>query len=432
MIHTKVDIRNSIQRVIAELQQHIEPGLTISRMPDGSLNVSADHRSTLKSIRRQGDLDSVIRSLIIDGCEKSESIGMGSTKYLIKILGNINSLYDQGFNPERIKNTVKDVIDLLPSISTPVSKKAIDSCLFDAIPDSAALVSHAIDVAGSECKIFVEPSTTGFTSIERIDGNTFTCIPDPSFFKSGKWVGSDVKCLVVDGLIEKVSEIDSLLQRCNESKRTMAIFARGYSEEVASTLRVNFLRKTLNVMPISIEFDLETANVLLDIAAVLRCDVTSSLKGELISTIKFDDIAIAKELSCVGSSVTIKTANHSQLQIHLKNLIKRRNEEVIPTLKRILDKRIRSLSSSTVTIRVDDSGARGSKVLHDIDTGLKIVRNILQYGSITEQSIKNCKMDLPVLTDVVVGNCPTLVLGSALNYSLSVFETLNSAVVAVN
>jgi hypothetical protein len=63
-------------------------------------------------------------------------------------------------------------------------------------------------------------------------------------------------------------------------------------------------------------------------------------------------------------------------------------------VQKILDNRIRSLSSSSVIMKVSNYGTEGSVLMNQIDSSLKIVRNVLQYGTITKNELmsidKNC------------------------------------------
>lgn len=53
-----------------------------------------------------------------------------------------------------------------------------------------------------------------------------------------------------DGVIERVSEIDSFLQSAFSSKKNIAIFARGYGPEVALTLSENHTKGRMHVFPL--------------------------------------------------------------------------------------------------------------------------------------------------------------------------------------
>jgi chaperonin GroEL (HSP60 family) len=312
------------------------------------------------------------------------------------------------------------------SNSRNASWESIRDCLKSSIPDSYEIVTEALELAGSECKIFVERRANS-ASVERLEGHAFDVNPHPQFLTSGKWSALNAKLLLIDGVIESVSEIDSILRDSNMSKQAVVLVARGFNNDVLSTLYVNHARKTLNVLPVIAAFDIETANVLLDIAIVAGCNVVSSLKGELISTQKFDSLMTVNDVICTGTSLTFNQTidTHHAINAHVRSLIERRNKEKIAIVKQTLDKRLRSLSGSSVVIRFNDSGPHGAKVLNDIDCGLKITKNILKYGVLDDHTFSG--MNEHLARDVIKGSCPTFTLAAGLKFALKTFESITSA-----
>lgn len=414
-------IRQSFLSVATDLLQSLQPGLKVARMPDGSVLTSGNSKHLFKTLSRDGSTQKSIRAIVVDACNRSEALGAGSSLMFIELF---ISLLSEKIASIDVEQSTADISQK----SKHPTLEMIESILRSHAPDVVELVIEAIKVAGSECKIFVEPSVTRQVMIERILGHSFRCDPDPSFFRNGKWTAYDVKCLIIDGVIEKISEIDSLLQRCNNEKRPMVIFARGFDRDVTATLRVNYVRKTLNVIPITVEFDLETVNVLLDIATVVGTDVISSLKGELISTVKFDDIVAVKSISCSNRSASItREGRSSSLDVHIKNLMMKRREETLPTVKQIIDKRLRSLSSSSVIIKIDDSGPGGGHLMHEIDEALRLTRSILIHGIIFRDAVDE-KLRQFIRSD----GCSTAGLIASIQTAMSLFSLVSSINLAVS
>lgn len=404
------ELEVSFKRVVSYLTSAMDDGSKVARMPDGSLSLVTDPYAFLKPLQQTGSIDAVIRSIIIKACERAEGIAPGSTRHLLRCLD-----LEQG--------TLKELLRSLPTLSRPASMVTLRQVLSALVPDVTELLMETLELAGSECKIFVEPSQTGVTVVEKVLGYSFTGMPDANIYKSGKWTATGAKCLIIDGIVEKVSEIDSLLRRCSETKGPMVIFARGFSGDVLTTLRVNHARKTLNVMPVLVEFDIDSVNVLLDIAAVVGCDIVSSLKGELISMVKYDDIPVIKSITCVNRNITIiNDSTSDRVRVQLQNLIQKRAAETLPGVRQILDKRIRSLSSSSVVIRVTDSGSTGSRIMSEIDVGLKAVRAALSHGVL---------MPVGALQGIISHPCPTLAFATGAHQAISLKESLSSVGVAV-
>lgn len=379
-------LTDTIKTNVKQLFELTKQGTCILRMPDGSLVSTTDFQQALNKFFLQNN-ENAILSILKQSCKSSEKVCMNSSQLMISFL---EFLLENSYSDEEIKV----ILNKITEYSTRASETSVTQILGLTNPDVSDLINETLNLAGGECKIFIEPSTTNDVIIERKYGHTFIVQPNPLFLSAGKWSALNVKCLIVDGLIEKVSEIDHLLTACHHDKTPMILFARGYSDEVISTLHVNFVKKKLNVIPVTVEFDLETVNVLVDIATVAGSDVVSSLKGELISMVKYVDLPVIENVNCMGSNVMLKTPIKQGLNIHLRNLIQKRNNESLMGVQKILDNRIRSLSSSSVILKVSNYGTEGSVLMNQIDSSLKIVRNVLQYGTITKNELmsidKNC------------------------------------------
>ncbi len=426
MLQNKSYIEEKLRNVIEELNELSKNGSILRRMSDGSLTFSTDVFAVVKTLNKSGLDAPSLKGALINTCQQSEKVAAGSTKYLLKTLSQVQKQLNDGLNVDVVVDKLKNVYSNLSSISQAASNETLKECLEATAPDVSELVIEAIKLAGNECKIFIESSATDTTTLERIDGNTFNVSVDPLFLKGGKWSALSAKVFIIDGMIEKISEIDSLLEACNRLKQPVCIIARGYDKDVISTLFVNYTRKTLNVIPATLAFDLETANVLNDIAVALGGDVTSSLKGDLISTVKLDDLPRAKVITCTGKSLTIVPDVSGDVINHIRNLIEKRETETLVGVKLILDKRIRSLSSSSVIIRVSDRGAQGSKIMHDIDACLKITKNVLQYGVIMPEFI-DISGDMAIIKDIIDAPCATLTLAAGFKHAYEFMQTFLSA-----
>ena len=144
----------------------------------------------------------------------------------------------------------------------------------------SSVLLEAIKLGGIESKIVCEPTKNSKTSIELKNGYNFTINPFDLFYnQKGRWDREKVKCLIVDGFVENISEIDHLLTESNKTKNPMIIFANGFNDDVIQTLKFNFERETLDIFPVKIDIELDSINTINDIAVVCGGDIISSLKG---------------------------------------------------------------------------------------------------------------------------------------------------------
>lgn len=425
-----------------ELQKHIlqafkviesqASNASLFRLNDGSYQPSFMFSPEI--IPCVGILGSQISDILKSTLSRAEKIGPGSsliileyTRKLFQILNNCDSVLQQN---ELIKQNLQ-ILNDLPRLSEPATKNKISNLLYDLVPSAAELILNAIDIAGSDFHIVTEASLN-LKSIIKLDvGYSFYLEPDPYFYAKNQWRAIDVACLVVDGIIENVSEIDNLLQACYEKKQALALFTRGFSHDVINTLRVNDTRGTLKVLPVCVPFDIKTANILNDLAVVFGCDVISSLKGELISTKCLADLSRADEILCNSSLVSIlNSRTQNAVNRHITSLREKRVNVQIPIEERILDARIKTLSSSTVTISIgNDDAIKQTKLMQELDLGLRLVHASLRYGIIEKDKLLiHHKCMIESLQKSIY---PTLTLGVCIKLGSSLTKSLLSIAAAV-
>jgi chaperonin GroEL (HSP60 family) len=222
------------------------------------------------------------------------------------------------------------------------------------------------------------------TSIEVLNGFNFKC--KNLIFANGSF--SKAKLLVVDGLIESVAEINSLLQAFSETKETLLFVARGFDPDVINTLKVNFLRKTLNVIPFTVAYDFEGLNVLNDIAIVGCTDVVSSMKGQLISQIKYEEIICVDSVVIKGDSFTIVNDKAiSRVKSHVSFLFEKRGTVALDQFEKIYDDRIKSLTPSSVRIRIANDHDTQA-IIEKFDVALRLLRSSMLRGCIRTSFMK--------------------------------------------
>lgn len=273
---------------------------------------------------------------IINLMLEAESKASGS---FYEILTNlIKNNFDIKFDVSNIKSTltIEDIQDLF--VFNNIENHTIKSMLFD-----------AVKTAGFNGKIIVERSND--MMLEKSNGCTFFVSNiDTKFF--GKY--QKIRVCLIDGFIESVAEINQLFESFHASQETLLLFYRGAAEEVLQTISVNWSRNTLKVIPILVPFDLKGMNMLNDLAIACCTDVVSSLKGQLISTIKHEMCTVVDYVEVFGNKIMIsKKGNKNNIQQHVNNLTKKRNDS-IDDVADLYNERIKMLSTNLVICRVKD------------------------------------------------------------------------------
>ena len=331
--------------------------------------------------------DLIIRNVILSAVIQAETLSAGAG--FISALHICNTLH-KARSIDRLKN-INKILSSLSRDTRLSSSKEIFSIMENITSDKISLnvLKESIKISGSSGKIFVDIGPKNHSVIEQKKGYHFPIQPDTVFSRAKfrEWSRTNVKCLVVDGIVEKMSEIEKMIYQLRELKAPALIFARGYSEEVSSTLSVNFIRGYLDIIPCVIPIDETGINMMNDVAVVLKTDVVSSLKGELISQKNVEDMSVAEEASFIHGNIVIRT-NNSQERIrrHVK-MIKEKKKDSIGVgdskndLSELLDKRIMSLTGDGVKISLGRSlGEKRGIILDRTQTLIRMFKDISIHG----------------------------------------------------
>lgn len=322
------------------------------------------------SYKPNNSIEKCIFELILAYAIKAEKTSPGSLeKFFAHLCDLISGNHTRGkLSPQHTVVFRATANDLNKFVWEPL--KIIDSKL-------CSMLIEALDLVGFGGKIIVEKSTADMDSIELIKGYTFdlqACWP-------GSFKMDNAKVVVIDGFVESVSEIHHLLEHFHDSKETGIILARGAAPDVLSTLRVNWDRGSLKLLPIIVPFDIDGINTLVDIAVVSGSDVTSSNKGNLISSIQCDKLPKVQSIEVHDAKLCIRNdRTYSAVVSHVSFLKKRQEaQENVSDVSSLYDRRIRSLTPNHVVIRLKDDYRYVWRNQH-IDLALRKMKSLVDFG----------------------------------------------------
>lgn len=256
------------------------------------------------------------------------------------------------------------------------------------------ILSACLDLAGTTSSMSIKKSSSGKTYIDVNEGYTFSA---KHLFRYSPLEAKNAHVLCIDGFIENVSEIHHLLEDLSTKKSVCALLTRGMSDDVVHTLRVNFDRKTVQVIPFAVPFDVENSNLLVDVATVSGIDVTSSLKGDLISSCKVDENSTVDKMTLSYDTIRIQNKKtRKRVSEHVENLKKKIEER--PEISEILSKRLKSLSSSCVDICLPEDLNVSSKT-QQLDFGIRLVSSIIKNNYDLESVVSSSCASLETLFD---------------------------------
>ena len=278
-------------------------------------------------------------------------------------------------------------------------KKNIDHFCNDSHIKS--LILDAIELAGFNGKISIEKSSNSHTSVEVVEDYSFEC----KLFENSKVRLLKPKVLCIDGYVASISELNMLFESLVGSGHQLVIFAKGFDNDVISTVKVNNARSIFSVFLVTIPFVIDHINTLVDISVVTGVQPISSHLGQVISTVDINQAKTVEEIKLADQKVYIKNKlTKKDVLLHTSRLVEKlKNSE---NINDIYEKRIKSLNCNNVIIRIPDD-KNFIENSHIIDGCLRSVKSLINFG------INDC--GAPAATDIV-----------AISFSNKIKETLKS------
>lgn len=261
-------------------------------------------------------------------------------------------------------------------------------------PLLARVVMEAVTLSGIDGIIYIEDSKQPNFTIERKIGYSFNVKPNRLFFTTNQksWERRNVRVFLVDGFIEKVSEIEQILNGAYKEKQSTVIIAKGFAEEVLATLKVNMDKELMDVIAVLIPSELEYINTLNDIAAVTGANIVSSLKGDMLCTQKWEELVEVDRVRCIQGQIVIEESKtKANVSIHLKNLLEKRVNATVEDIADLLDKRIKSLCGDSVCIRLPDTTEIENNATRvKLDVALRTIKSTINHNMITLSNLLEC------------------------------------------
>lgn len=334
------------------------------------------------NLKFANELSAAVHEVIIDHAISAEKMSAGGFDAFLRVLLGMFGYGDRyNFtesqsqvnvgNPEAMladRPTERDVTDLVNKY-----------CIKDELVGD--ILKRAIALAGRGGRIVVEKSTNHLSVVELTCGHTFNFAT--TICGVTNLVLEKPRTTCIDGFIEEVSEINTLLTDASESKEALILFARGMSDDVMNTLKVNYDRGTLKVIPVIVGSEVTDLNVLNDISAVCGCDVLNTHSGRLMNSIRLHECAYIERAAIFNGRLTITNRKNSErVNTQVKFLHSKRDAQKSTDIQTIIDSRIRSLTPNHVIIRLPDDHLYVKRA-QAVDYSLRALNSLVQYGSIT-------------------------------------------------
>lgn len=387
--------RNDVNRIVFALFQQYEK--VSSAFTDELYPIRKDTLHFVgKILKPKNSTERAICRVLARSILQAESLAGGSAPlafvYALNLIYNVirseawrNTDVELGKAYDKLMDAVKDDIQTAYSLPTEDDLKALaqNICENDIL---STVVMETLKLASIEGKIYVEDSKQANYVIERKTGYSFKTKPF-KFFLNGStnaWERQNVRVLLVDGIVEKVSEIDPILRGAFEQNQPALLVARGFSEEVVATLKANYDRGTLDILPVRINSDLESINILNDIASVAGSDIVSTLKGEMLCFKKWDELPIVERVRAMPDQITIEEdRTKPQVVAQVQHLLNKRLDTHVEDVVNLIDERIKCLTSDAVVVRLPNmTDVENQATRVKIDVFLRAAKAILNHNMV--------------------------------------------------
>jgi len=175
----------------------------------------------------------------------------------------------------------RNIIPATKSAGFKSLSQILESEIFD-------FIKNVIELAGINGSISVRKTASALPAIELSAGHNFQTGMCNQFI-SDKETRDETKIILFDGIIESIGEVDSIFTLCNEKKISCIIVARGFANDVISTINKNYLRKTLDIIPIKIDDKIEHINLINDMGICSNFNVINAESGVRLSNVNIED-----------------------------------------------------------------------------------------------------------------------------------------------
>lgn len=324
----------------------------------------------------------IIKPILMRNLYEAEGKSAGSAELFIHLL----SLY---FNVNRrhlIEETdFRQLSDVLSRLSKIKSTKNETFLGLERIEDTQikGLIEEVWSNMDRDDQIDVRRLHTDKTSVNKDLGYNFTDVKiDGSFVIDKNWNRKNVNMILIDGVIERASHVEKILMISNEKKEPFVVICRDATEEVKAAFINNFLRKTTDSVLITAPYSEKTAHIFNDLKVVSNCDVVSPELGDIITAQVYKKSKSVEKVSVTKDGLKVYNLEcHNNVINHRENLQNQLNSTVEEQVLDLLRKRIKTLSGSTISIKIgDDLIMRNRSCIEKIDKTLRQMKDFLKTG----------------------------------------------------
>lgn len=336
----------------------------------GSPSIVNDGVSIAREIELEDKEQNAGAKLVYEVANKTNDVaGDGTTTATILAQSMIHNGFDavdKGANPVLVRSGIEKASKEVSEELLKNSKKINTSADIASVAGISAgdeeigkTIAEAMDKVGRDGVITVEEGKGFETTLDVTQGMQFDkgYISPYMVSDSEKMVAEleNAYIMVTDQKLSNIQDILPMLQGVVESHRPLLIIADDVDNDVTSTLIVNKLRGTFNVVAVKApEFGDNQKNILQDIAILTGANFFSKDLSMQLKDITVNDLGSARKVRVTKDNTTIidgagEKSAISQRVVELKGQIEGTKSDYD---KKNLQKRVAKLASGVAVIRV--------------------------------------------------------------------------------
>lgn len=336
----------------------------------GSPIIVNDGVTIAREIELENKEQNVGAKLVYEVANKTNDIaGDGTTTATLLAQEMIHKGFDavnKGANPvfvrQGIEKAYKSVSDLILKKAKKIQTSA-DIASVAAISagddEIGKIIAEAMDKVGKDGVITVDESKGFDTTLEVVQGMQFDKgYVSPYMVTDTERMVAELEnayVMVTDQKVSNIQDILPMLQAVVETHRPLLIIADDIDNDVSSTLIVNKLRGTFNVVAVKApEFGDNQKNTLQDIAIMTGANFYSKDLSMALKDITINDLGSAKKIRVTKDNTTIidGAGKEEEIAARVKELKGQIDESKSDYDKKNLQKRVAKLAAGVAVIRV--------------------------------------------------------------------------------
>lgn len=309
-------------------------------------------------------VDLLLRNLLLDSMLSADRTRPGSGSYVPWFL------YNEDWDNQIVERCS--------------SESYLESTLSLSSSDTAKIIFKNIyDTVGPLTKIMFKPSYESETTIKYRNAFRFPLSLDAQFHRVIGHVDhielTNPIVLMIEGAPETIGEINSLLEWNHDSKRPVLLIARSFPEEISATLATNWMRNTLNVLPVPYGTSIESINLAADMCAVTGGELISAHFGDIISANVLNEDKWGTVDRLEWSDHGLSLQKDVDVSRHIRSLVQKIKTIEEEEVQKIYKDRILSLSNDAVEVWVNKDD---SYLIEELDSLLKHYNGFVSSGAV--------------------------------------------------